>query len=386
MKNILNIVKKEMDKIFKYPRMIFTTLIMPGLLIFLMYTFMGTSASSMSKEANKISKILVVHPSEEFTSVMINNDIESAFNVDFLPLADDHSVVFNLNDYMDDLESGDINAVILFSLTDDKEVTVYSDLSLDSNSLISDKIESIFMYYSLKKQNAQPNLFNYTGINNVNEKGTQALMVATILPYMMIIFIFSGSLSIGSDSIAGEKERGTLATILITPIKKREFVVGKLVSATILGVLGAISSFVGILLSFMTGGSMFKGVNISYSFVDYLLIFIVLLSLALFAVSLILVASAYAKSVKEANMLAMPFYIIATIIGVLGMFGTHVTTDIQYYLIPIYNINLCLKSIFMFEINITNMLVTIGSTLAYSAILIVVILKMFKNENILFGK
>ncbi len=119
---------------------------------------------------------------------------------------------------------------------------------------------------------------------------------------------------------------------------------------------------------------------------DYLLIFIVLLSLALFAVSLILVASAYAKSVKEANMLAMPFYIIATIIGVLGMFGTHVTTDIQYYLIPIYNINLCLKSIFMFEINITNMLVTIGSTLAYSAILIVVILKMFKNENILFGK
>ncbi len=386
MKNILNIVKKEMDKIFKYPRMIFTTLIMPGLLIFLMYTFMGTSASSMSKEANKISKILVVHPSEEFTSVMINNDIESAFNVDFLPLADDHSVVFKLDDYMDDLESGDINAVILFSLTDDKEVTVYSDLSLDSNSLISDKIESIFMYYSLKKQNAQPNLFNYTGINNVNEKGTQALMVATILPYMMIIFIFSGSLSIGSDSIAGEKERGTLATILITPIKKREFVVGKLVSATILGVLGAISSFVGILLSFMTGGSMFKGVNISYSFVDYLLIFIVLLSLALFAVSLILVASAYAKSVKEANMLAMPFYIIATIIGVLGMFGTHVTTDIQYYLIPIYNINLCLKSIFMFEINITNMLVTIGSTLAYSAILIVVILKMFKNENILFGK
>ncbi len=249
MKNILNIVKKEMDKIFKYPRMIFTTLIMPGLLIFLMYTFMGTSASSMSKEANKISKILVVHPSEEFTSVMINNDIESAFNVDFLPLADDHSVVFKLDDYMDDLESGDINAVILFSLTDDKEVTVYSDLSLDSNSLISDKIESIFMYYSLKKQNAQPNLFNYTGINNVNEKGTQALMVATILPYMMIIFIFSGSLSIGSDSIAGEKERGTLATILITPIKKREFVVGKLVSATILGVLGAISSFVGILLS-----------------------------------------------------------------------------------------------------------------------------------------
>ena len=386
MKNILNIVKKEMDKIFKYPRMIFTTLIMPGLLIFLMYTFMGTSASSMSKEANKASKILVVHPSEEFTSVIINSDIESAFNVDFLPLADDHSVVFNLNDYMDDLESGDINAVILFSLTDDKEVTVYSDLSLDSNSLISDKIESIFMYYSLEMQEAQPNLFNYTGINNVNEKGTQALMVATILPYMMIIFIFSGSLSIGSDSIAGEKERGTLATILITPIKKREFVVGKLVSATILGVLGAISSFVGILLSFMTGGSMFKGVNISYSFVDYLLIFIVLLSLALFAVSLILVASAYAKSVKEANMLAMPFYIIATIIGVLGMFGTHVTTDIQYYLIPIYNINLCLKSIFMFEINITNMLVTIGSTLAYSAILIVVILKMFKNENILFGK
>jgi sodium transport system permease protein len=66
---------------------------------------------------------------------------------------------------------------------------------------------------------------------------------------LIIMFLFSGAMSIGPDSIAGEKERGTIATLLVTPVKRSEIAIGKVMSLSIISLFSATSSFIGIMLS-----------------------------------------------------------------------------------------------------------------------------------------
>lgn len=79
---------------------------------------------------------------------------------------------------------------------------------------------------------------------------------------LMLIFLYSGCMSIAPDSIAGEKERGTLATMLVTPMKRGNLAVGKILSLGTLALLSGLSSFIGTITSLpkMMGGAM-DGMN-----------------------------------------------------------------------------------------------------------------------------
>ena len=81
MKNIFNIVRKELDKIFKNPRLIISTFILPGLLIFVLYSFMGSSAESqVNKTYNHEYKIVMINESNEMEK-LINEEHKKNISV-----------------------------------------------------------------------------------------------------------------------------------------------------------------------------------------------------------------------------------------------------------------------------------------------------------------
>ena len=107
-------------------------------------------------------------------------------------------------------------------------------------------------------------------------------------------------MGIAPESIAGEKERGTIATLLVTPIKRSELVIGKIAALSVLSALSAIGSFIGTFLSMpkLMGGSI-GDMFAAYSAGSYIALFAVMLSAVLLIVSLISILSAFAKSVND---------------------------------------------------------------------------------------
>ena len=190
-----------------------------------------------------------------------------------------------------------------------------------------------------------------------------------------------------TDAIAGEKERGTIATLLMTPINKNEIVIGKLIAAIIMTIISALSSLIGVACSLPMSQEIFGSANLTLlSFSTMISLFGLILSTALIAITIFMIASTIAKNIKEATTFAMPFYMIGMILSLSTMFMENFPTDIGTYLIPIYNLSLGIKGTLIGEISTINLLIVIGSNLVYFILGIILMTKLFKNEKIMFSK
>ncbi len=389
MNNILMIIKKELDKIFKFPRVFFSTIILPGLIIFLIYSFMGTQ---MSKEIYKEYKyqVYVINQTEEFNLML------SSYS-DYITVIDKDDR-FDVETLKEKLITNEIDLVVIFSdnftvnlFTDDANIEVLankgSSNSINALNIISTILEE-YKDLELKKHNIITDVFKFTIDDKyTDEKKNGGEIIAMLLPMLIITFVFAGTLSIGADAIAGEKERGTLATLLMAPIKRNDIILGKIISTALISIMTATSSIVGVLLALPFAKDLFQvSGSIAYGIADYIQLFLVVIVLGIMSSALILVASTFARTTKEATSYAMPIYLIAILIPTFSMFSTDSASSIIPYCIPIYNLSQTLKDIFAFNANITNFLIALFSSLAYIILLILLLLKMFKSEKVLFSK
>ncbi|MDR1421967.1 MAG: ABC transporter permease subunit, partial [Coriobacteriales bacterium] len=193
---------------------------------------------------------------------------------------------------------------------------------------------------------------------------------------------------IASESIAGEKERGTFATMLITPLKRWELALGKIVSISIIALLSGLSSFVGVMLSLPRMMGSAEGMDASiYTFGDYALLLAIVLSTVLLFVGLISVISAFARTIKEAAQLLSPLMIVVMLITVLGGFmGTSASDNLLLYLVPVYNSVQCLVGVFSFSSSVLPALLTVGSNLVFTGVCIIALTRMFGSERIIFSR
>lgn len=408
MKNIFNIVKKELDKIFKNPRLIISTFLLPGLLIFLLYSFMGSSAENqVTKTFNHEYKIIMINESTEMEKLI--NELEMGLkisigeeNSDFKITIIDNTYGSNIDEIYSKIEDtlkneeidlwidtpSDFDKIITGVVKGSVDVKIYTHsnniysqtIKEELNNLINYKVESL----NIKEYNVIPNIIDTATLEEINSS-----YIATLAPMLIMTFIFAGALSIGADSIAGEKERGTIATMLMAPISKNEIVLGKIISAIIITIISAICSFIGLmasLTSFTQAVGATSDIAFEISFGTGIKLLIMILLISLIAVSLFLVASTFAKSTKEATMYAMPVYIIGIISGVFTMFDVSMPSEIIPYIIPIYNLTLGLKGILMDNLMLPYFLTIIGSNIVYFIIILFVVRKMFNSERIMFSR
>lgn len=378
MKYVLTILKKELKRVFSDPKMIFS-LIFPGILIFVMYTFMG-EGFIVSDNKDLIVDVTVVASNNDYQ--MIDDSIlKSIENINITK----NEILSE--DYQEKIENGDIDLIIYFSNdnfqifynpTKEESQEAYSRVSNN----ISDKINSNTVI------NIGNNSYNYTDIPFSKTEDSTRQIFAMMLPFLIMTFLFQGAVALGPESIAGEKERGTMATLLATPIKRNYIAIGKITSLSILTIISSLSSFIGIMAS-MPNLMKAQGdlnMNTVYGFKDYLFILIILITTVLFITGLVSIVSAFAKNVKEAGGYSSIFMFISMGVGIYSMISTHPVDNSVLYLIPLFNSSQVLLGIFSGEFSSINFIITILSNLVFTGLLVYLLTKMFNSEKMMFKK
>lgn len=386
--NIWSVMKKDLDKIFKNPRTLFATVIMPGLILFLIYAFMGTSLSNETKE-------LFIYIENTPVSFQAYKESLSAdpSNIKFIDVTNE-----TLEDLKNKVHDEEIDAVLWFEKDFDLKLDGASpkiDFYYNQNSMTSDtvakQINAVINVYKdeIIEKTLEHNIFEFNPESIHDENKTGGQILSSLLPLLIITFVFAGTLGVGTDAIAGEKERGTLSTLLMAPIKKTDIIYGKILSTTLISVLTAISSFIGILASMPFAKEMFFGtgeMSFNYTIIDYLGLLALFVVVAFIASSLILTASTYGKSVKEATSFATPLYIVAMLAAGISMFDQTLPSGIVFYLIPIYSATLGLKGILSFKLLTSQFLLIVGSSVVFILIIVFILVRLFKSEKVIFSK
>ncbi|MBQ7307342.1 MAG: ABC transporter permease, partial [Clostridia bacterium] len=381
MKNILSIMKKEFSRFFKDKRMVLTTLVLPGLMIYLLYSMMGSGMlSSFEPEKDHIYKVYMYNESQTLKPIMdkITETFEEMEDVTFKVEYTKDSTEVLVEDAFDLLEEQKIDLVIVYPPRFDIEVSsagglgenVISIYYNSTNKYSSNAYNYFATFYDLIEEQVYGSHYDINlgedKYDVATEEEVSAQMFSMLLPMLLIVFLFSGCISIAPESIAGEKERGTIATLLVTPVNRRDLAIGKILSLSTISLLSGISSFLGTMLSLpkMMGGELNVSANF-YSVSDYLWLLAIIISTVLLFTAVIGIISAYSKSVKEATSLMTPILILVTLLGMTSMFTQSGQSNVLFYLIPAYNCIQAMTGIFAFKVSVVNIVVTIVSNLVY---------------------
>ena len=389
--NTLTIIKKEFARFFGDKRMVLSTILIPGLMIYILYSLMGTIMAKQFTTADDYVATAYVQNMPEELSPMFE-----ALPADWQTVESDE-----LPAIKNTLEAKEADLLVVFPESFMTSMTSYDITSGVAAPGIeiyynSSKTESSTLYSMLVSllENYEASLTNRFDINPgavkydmATEKDATGLMFATLLPMLMMVGLFSGCLSIAPESIAGEKERGTIATLLVTPLKRSSLALGKIISLSCIALLAGLSSFVGTMLSLpkMMGGALELDASF-YTAGDYALLLGVILSTVLVLVSLISCISAFAKSIKEATSICSPLNILTMVVSLIPMMGGDELKKIGMFFIPIFNSVLCMNAIFSFQVDITNIIVTIIMNIIYSCVLTFVLTRIFNSEKAMFSK
>ena len=391
MKNIITIFKKEFYRVMSDRRLIFTSILLPGLAIYIMYSFIG---GIIGNEIDDVEQHKMIIYTENMPTDVANyiyaQDINPEYHI-YVPA--------NSEELEAAILVGDVDLLIRFSPTfeDDIDNLVVSDILMHYNP--GERYSEYTQYHIANALTAYSEeigidrfgdayySFNMSTDIIMDEDKAAGQGFAMLMPMLIIMFLFSGAMSIGPDSIAGEKERGTIATLLVTPTKRIEIAIGKILSLTVISMFSATSSFIGIMFSLPKLMASDGNLDVFiYGAGDIAILFSVLIATVLVIVGLIAVLSAYAKTIKEAGMLIMPFYFLSMVLGMSTMFSGEASSNMWVYITPIYSSVNMIISILTFEISITAYLLTISSSLVYVSIFIFILNKLFQSEKVMFSK
>ncbi|MEG1291146.1 MAG: ABC transporter permease subunit, partial [Lachnospiraceae bacterium] len=258
------------------------------------------------------------------------------------------------------------------------KVEIYYNSTSTESQTAYKMLEKILNGYEATKANKFDINPGAEGYDLATKEDTTAMMFSMMIPMLMIMFLFSGCMAVAPESIAGEKERGTIATLLVTPMKRSHLALGKIISLSAIAILSGCSSFLGTMLSLpkLMGGM--EGMNASvYKIKDYIMLLFVILSTVLVIIAIISIVSAFAKNVKEATGWVTPIMIVSMLVGITSMVEGLCKTESIWYLIPLYNSVQSMNGIFS---------VTVISNICYTAVGVAVLTKMFNSEKVMFSK
>lgn len=208
--------------------------------------------------------------------------------------------------------------------------------------------------------------------------------LATLLPYMILIYVFAGSMNIGLDATAGEKERGSLASILVNQVSRTSIALGKIFYVISAGLVNSLSSFAGILIAIGVVGLPGGGnVNIGlFSFGNVIGLLLALVSISGVAASVIILIGSSAKNMKEGGAYVLPVYLLVLVIGVATM-QMDATREIQFFFMPFVNGVFVLKEILTGELRLLHLVVMLAVNAVVVGVLAVLIARLFNSERIL---
>lgn len=383
--NILNIFRKECARFFGDKQLLFTSVLMPGLLLYLMYTLMG---NGIQKEVDK-----EMAKAEQPVAIMVENLPEAIAPI--FESLDIKQGQFDTTSLFEQIRDKDVN-IVYVKFPEVLPDTVYN-ISIVYNSLNPASQQMFFTISDMLHiwEEAQSNIFTINSEESEDcdlakpedEKNELDDIFSKLIPMLILMMLFSAAMGIAPTAIAGEKERGTIATLLVTPMKRSELAWGKILSLSMFALMSGCSSFIGIMLSIpkmAPKSSLPSDLMPSYATSDYVGLLCIILSAVLVMIACISILSAWAKDVKSAGSIVVPFMLVVMAIGLSPLLSGEPVEGWGYFFIPFFNSVHAMSAIFAHKAAILPIVITMVSNILYTIAGVWVLTKMFNSEKIMF--
>ena len=293
-------------------------------------------------------------------------------------------------------EAYNSNKILAYIVRDNNSYNIYANIQREDGSMVTSLItnyldnynnylgQSYLVNNNIDLSKVYNNLnYNVTEIKGESIFGNQIILMAITFTIMAITL---SCIYTSTDTTAGEKERGTLETILTFPISRKELIFGKYLAISISGI---VTLLIGVFLSILSlyyvknSFSIYDNVIFNINTITILLTILILLFYTLFISGLCITIASFTKSFKEAQSALTPISLVTCIPMFLEMLNINISGVLSF--IPIINHTIVINNILTSSININNILITIISSIIYIIVLLLFINKMYKSEKILFN-
>ena len=379
--NLWNILKKELREMFRDKKSLSMMLVIP---IFVPLIVLGMSALfevQANKDIEEYNKIGFAY---ELTEEEKN--IAKELNIEVTEGNENELKTKYENDEIDLYITKDGNKYIING--NDSDVTTYAKTLMESYfNVYKEYLQSGY----LQANNVNPN--DVLNIITVEENITEEenMFVSYIRNYAFVFIIMAITVSAtypATDTTAGERERGTLETLLTFPIKSKDIIVGKFLGVTVSSIITGIISLALAIISLMLTKNMFsiyEGIDIMYSPITILFAVIVIIAYSFFISGLCIAIASTSKTFKEAQSALTPLTFISFFPGMIA-FMMGITTTPILSIVPFLNFTLIFTDINNGTINLLNIGLMAISTIIYISLVFTHIIKQYKSEKVLFAK
>lgn len=378
MNNLLNVLKKELREMFRDKKTMSLMLIVPFMIPLLVLGMSYLFDSEVNQKQDEYKKI-------GFSYKLSSEEKEIAKNLKIKIYED------NIDSLKKKYENEKIDLYVVkkddtyIMMGNDNERTSYATSVMD-------------VYFQTFKEYLERKNLTSLGIdNNILEplkvktkiSKTENYFSNYITTYAFLFIIMAITVSStypATDTTAGEKERGTLETLLTFPIKSRDIILGKFLGVSISSIItGMISLILTIISLYIANNSfeLYKDVNLMLPVSAYIFVSIIIVAYSLLISGLCIAIASKAKTFKEAQSALTPLTFITFFPGMIALIMNIKLTPVLS-LIPFLNYNLIFQDIINNKYDIVNILCMFISTVVVIGIVLKIIIKQYKSERVLF--
>lgn len=378
---IFLILKKELRETFRDKKSLSMMLVIP-LLIPLMVLGMSAlfDAQMNTEETNSFNKIGFAYTPEK-----IEKEIFEAVGID--------ATYGSVSELEEKYKNGELDIYV----TKEEHTITMNGTSREATAYASNLVEA---YYTAYKQHLQTEYLTENKINsdevlniltlkeNISEEESFFASYVTVYAFMFIIMAITVSATYpATDSTAGEKERGTLETLLTFPIKSRDIIVGKFLSVSISSI---ITGFLG--LVFMEGAlwfsqntfKVYEGVNLMLSPLNLVIISFIIVSFSFLISGLCIAIASKCKTFKEAQSALTPLNFISVFPGMIA-YMANIGSSSVLSMIPFINYTMVFTDLMNGIVDWLDILLMFLSTIVITILVLWVIIKQYRSEKVLFS-
>lgn len=213
-------------------------------------------------------------------------------------------------------------------------------------------------------------------------------VLLSFLPYLVTIYAFFGGFGTGPELVAGEKEKYTLETLLISPVRRRDLALGKFLALATICFMSSMSAILGVVLAGVSGLSLFKAAfpnGLGFGPLEFLTMIVVLIpTVALFA-GILLAVSSYAKNLREAQQYLALVNIIVLMPAVFSQFigFTDLGSARWINMVPVLNTSVSLRNALLGKTDPIALAITVAVGAVLGLLCVRIAVAMFEREQVL---
>ncbi|MCD8338314.1 MAG: ABC transporter permease subunit [Lachnospiraceae bacterium] len=396
MKKIRTLVRKEILDILRDKKTLVMMIVVPVLLYPLLLIGLSLLMTSMMTQEETNTALVVSYPAEYE---------EVAQALDRLQKEDaDVRLFFEAADTEEEMDLNAVDAVLRLEM--DEEGVLQAQIEYLSGDTYSSEacelLEELLEEYRLELVEmaltdaglTMDVLYPvvYETVDQTSLSESFGMSVGGCIGMLLITTILLGALYPSIDAMAGERERGTLETLLTLPVTNFQIIMSKYISVSIFACVTAVISMLslgGSVLFLYFGlipGTLSELGEISPGMVLSVvpMLLLTLLVTALLITALCMCFCVFARSFKEANNYITPAMLVIMIVSMVGIFPS-VTLDAHTALIPIANVSLMIKDLISGQFDWTLAALTIVVNFGYSVLIVWVLSRMYDSEAVLFS-